>query len=126
VFDLIVFLHLGDVMKNYRLLQKITGGILSSAGLFYGGYTYGQQRSVKKLEQPEGWQGLSAQTRHRLFGAATTQINWSELGTEQVRSLLPDILDAAKIPHGDMAVPSKTVASRRHILAQWQRTGAGA
>lgn len=45
---------------------------------------------------------------------------------QAARDILPDVLDASKIPHGDLAVPSRIVHSRRHIISQWQRGAAGA
>lgn len=113
-------------MKGFRLFQKITGSIIGSAGLFYGGYIYGSYNTVKKLEKSDGWQNLSNQSRYSLFNAAAQKVAWNELDPGQVRKLLPTILDAAKVPHGDMAVPSKTVHSGRHVISQWQRAAVGA
>ena len=115
-----------EYMKGYKLFQKITGSVISGSGLLYGSYAYGNHNSLKKLEKPEGWQNLPTESRHRLFGAAAQTIRWSELETTQVRQLLPDMLDAAKVPHGDMAVPSKIVHSRRYLISQWQRAAVGA
>lgn len=93
-------------MKGFRLFQKITGSIIGSAGLLYGGYIYGSYNTVKKLEKPEGWQNLSNQSRYRPFTAAVQKVAWNELEPGQVRKLLPSILDAAKVPHGDMVCRS--------------------
>lgn len=113
-------------MKGFRLFQKITASVLGGAGVFYSGYVYGSNNAVKNLEKPEGWQNLPKQTRYRLFDAAAQKIAWNELDASKARQVLPSILDAAKVPHGDMAIPSKTVHSGRHIISQWQRSAVGA
>ena len=56
----------------------------------------------------------------------TNTINWGEIDSDTARSMLPEILDASKIPHGDLAVPSEKAHSRRYIISQWQRIATGA
>ncbi|MCH9755733.1 MAG: NUDIX hydrolase [Gammaproteobacteria bacterium] len=88
-------------MKNYRLFQTISRHIIGSASLLYAGYTYGRYDATKNPD-------------------------YSLLKSNQARALLPSLLDAAKVPHGDMAVPSQTVHSRRFFISQWPRSAVGA
>lgn len=73
----------------------------------------------------------------KFFGYAASAVIGYHFGTYQVkknllsdsttaRDFLPSILDAAKIPHGDLAVPSYEVESGRYIISRWQRSAAGA
>ncbi len=113
-------------MKTYKLFQQVTRGVLSGSGLLYVSYAYGHHNALKELEKPEGWQTLPAESKHRLFSAAVQTVRWSALETDQVRQWLPDMLDAAKVSHGDLAVPSTMVHSRRYVISQWQRAAVGA
>lgn len=60
------------------------------------------------------------------IGAAYGKFDWEKLTPEEARKTLGAHIDAAKIPHGDLAVPSNVVHSRRYIISQWQRVAAGA
>lgn len=60
------------------------------------------------------------------IGAAYGKFDWKKLTPEEARKTLGAHIDAAKIPHGDLAVPSNVVHSGRYIISQWQRVAAGA
>lgn len=60
------------------------------------------------------------------IGAAYGKFDWEKLTPEQARKTLGAHIDAANIPHGDLAVPSDKVHSGRYIISQWQRVAAGA
>lgn len=60
------------------------------------------------------------------IGAAYGKFDWEKLTPEEARKTLGAHIDAAKIPHGDLAVPSNKAHSRRYIISQWQRVAAGA
>ena len=53
-------------------------------------------------------------------------IDWKAIDVPTARKVLTYVLDAADVPHGDMAVPSRKVHSKRYIVSQWQRSAAGA
>ena len=60
------------------------------------------------------------------INAAYGKFDWSKLTPEEARKTLGAHIDAAEVPHGDLAVPSDVVHSRRYIISQWQRVAAGA
>lgn len=57
---------------------------------------------------------------------ALKNIKWNDLDAANARAILTNVLDASKVPHGDIAVPSNIVHSRRYVISQWQRSAVGA
>ncbi len=92
-----------SVLKFFNAVKttnvKPIAAILTASGAsFAAGHLYGQNFALKNVTS----------------------------NPDAARKFLPSILDASKVPHGDMAVGSKTVHSRRHIISQWQRSATGA
>ena len=89
-------------MRN--ALVRIGFGIAAISGAAYTGYEFGRSTRADKLE---------------------TSHFWHDIPANRVRRMLPNILDAAKIPHGDLSVTSYQVHSGRYFISQWQRTAIG-
>jgi 8-oxo-dGTP pyrophosphatase MutT (NUDIX family) len=84
-------------------------------------------RDMVTLLQQEGtWKKMSKEESSAILRQALRYASWEGISKEDARATLTDHIDKAKIPHGDLAVPSKTVHSKRHIISQWQRSAAGA
>ena len=90
------------------------------------GYCLGQKVTGNKSENEEYWHTLSTESSTRILKNALKYGDWREISLEDARSSLPQHLDAASIPHGDLSVSSEKVHSRRYIISQWQRVATGA
>ena len=97
-----------------------------SISFFYGGYEYGKRDTLKKLQDPETWTKVPTDVRHNIASTASSYIDYGLLGRSENIKTATKVLDAIKVPHGDMVIPSEVVHSRRYIVTQWQRTAVGA
>ncbi len=80
----------------------------------------------KNSSQELKWESLSEKTSGELLSTALKHGAWSNISQENARESLPQHLDAAKIPHGDLSVSGKDIHSKRYIISQWQRVASGA
>ena len=109
-------------MINYK---KAVSAVISM-GFFYGGYEYGKHNTLKKLQAPGAWAKIPTDIRHTVASMASSHIDYRLLDRSENIKTATKVLDAIKVPHGDMVIPSEVVHSRRYIVTQWQRTAVGA
>jgi 8-oxo-dGTP pyrophosphatase MutT (NUDIX family) len=109
--------------KLKQLSSSLTRWLLpvATAGV---GYTLGQQKSNHSFQQPDFWDQKS--TQFAFETAIKNSLRWKDLPEKLARNTLPPHLDAAKIPHSDLVVPSETPHSKRYTISQWQRSATGA
>jgi len=103
--------------------------LLIAVGLFvFGilGYSLGKQSDFKILLKEETWQKMDSDFSGSLLQSALKYGEWQRISKEDARSTLPAHIDASDVPHGDMAVPSEKVHSKRYLISQWQRVATGA
>ena len=68
---------------------------------------------------------LGLQQQMTMTPERVRETNWDALDKQVARAVLPPILDAAGISHGDTAIPSYKEHSRRYVISKWQRTATG-
>lgn len=69
---------------------------------------------------------MSDNLQNDLAIKALKNIKWDDLDVASARAILTNVLDASKVPHGDLSVPSNIVHSGRYVISQWQRSAVGA
>jgi 8-oxo-dGTP pyrophosphatase MutT (NUDIX family) len=112
-------------MKYKNIIITIVAITLVAIGYYIGNYN-GAQQALKQLSNTEVWNKLPIYIKENIANEAIEYINWKNIKEPTARKILPYILDAAEVPHGDIAVPSEKVHSRRYIVSQWQRSAVGA
>lgn len=112
-------------MKYKKTLCVAILCIFTYAGYYLG--LYQANRSfISQLSSVQWWSQLENNIRQDITSNVLSHINWQELDLSGARKILTDVLDASKVPHGDMSVPSNIVHSKRYLISQWQRSAVGA
>lgn len=109
-------------MNKYKKAVSTAIGL----GVFYSGYAYGKHDTLKKLQVPETWSKIPTDIRHSIASIAVPHLDYGQLDRSTNIKIATRVLDAIKVPHGDMVIPSEVVHSRRYMVSQWQRTAVGA
>jgi 8-oxo-dGTP pyrophosphatase MutT (NUDIX family) len=97
--------------------------IFSIIGIVFGyiGFNFGKNSARDEREKSH-----DEKVSREPLSTALKNGAWDNISQEIARETLPQHLDAAKIPHGDLSVSGNDIHSKRYIISQWQRVATGA
>ena len=93
---------------------------------YYCGIRYADRAILTEITTDTWWEKLPSDLQQNAGIQSLQHIKWKDMDLAVARKLLTDVLDASKVPHGDISVPSNVVHSRRYVISQWQRSAVGA
>lgn len=91
----------------------------------FSGYYIGKQNCSQNLQQESTWEQMDSAYIDSFLPFALKYTSWNNLPEDIARTTLAKHIDAAHVPHGDLAISSEAVHSKRYIISQWQRVATG-